>query len=61
MKIRRDSSIFEPQRRRRQRLPILPILVPALLIVLLVVAWQRGGERPVSHIEKPIAADKLGQ
>lgn len=60
MKIRRDSSIFEPTRRRR-RLPILPVLAPILVVALLVVAWQRGGERPLTRIEKTSPADQLGK
>ncbi len=60
MKIRRNDSIFEAPRRRR-RLPIIPMVLIALPIVLLILAWQRGGERPQAPVEKAIPAEKLGQ
>lgn len=62
MKIKRsNSSMFEGSRRRAPRLPVVQLALAVLVIVLLVFAWQRGGERPLKPVEKPIPAEKLGQ
>ena len=60
MKIRRSSNVFEPSR-RRGRLPVIRLVVIAALIALLVMAWQRGGEKPQAQVEKPVSSSKLGQ
>lgn len=60
MKIRRNNSMFESSRRRR-RLPLIRIALAVLVVALLVLAWQRGGERPQTPVEKAIPAERLGQ
>lgn len=60
MKIKRSSTMFEGSRRRR-RLPLIPIILAIVVIGLLVLAWQRGGEQPQAPVEKAIPADRLGQ
>ncbi|MGE4432032.1 MAG: hypothetical protein AB7E05_14960 [Sphingobium sp.] len=61
MKIKRSNNMFEPTRRRTRRLPIIPLALVILVLAVLVLAWQRGGERPIAPVEKTIPADKLGQ
>lgn len=61
MKIKRNDSMFEGSPRRRSRFPILPVALLAIAVILLVVAWQRGGERPQAPVEKVIPSEKLGQ
>lgn len=56
MKISRNY----PPRRRSPLTPIIAI-VAVLLLILLVFAWMRGGPQPMTPVEKPIAADRLGQ
>lgn len=60
MKIKRSNSMFESSRRRR-RLPLIRLILPILVLAALVLAWQRGGEKPQSPVEKAIPADRLGQ
>ncbi|MPT48079.1 MAG: hypothetical protein E2598_06615 [Sphingobium sp.] len=60
MKIKR-SSMFEGSPRRRSPFPIIPVVAAAVLILVLIVAWQRGGEKPQAPVEKAIPAEKLGQ
>jgi len=60
MKIKRSNSMFESSRRRR-RLPLIRLILPILVLAVLVLAWQRGGEKPQSPVEKAIPADRLGQ
>lgn len=60
MKIRRNDGIFEGPRRRR-RLPIFPIALGIVLVALVVLLWQRGGEQAQVRVEKAIPAEKLGQ
>ncbi|MCH4150437.1 MAG: hypothetical protein LKF30_00585 [Sphingobium sp.] len=59
MKIRRTNSFGEPTR-RRSPVPLGLILVPLALVGALGWAWHQGGEKPLTHVEKPVAADKLG-
>lgn len=59
MKIRRSDNIFDGPRRRR-RLPVIRIALVVLVAALLALLWQRGGEKPVVHVEKAIPADRLG-
>lgn len=62
MKFKRtDSNIISQGPRRRTRLPIVPLTLAVLLVLLLVWAWQRGGEQPQTRVEKPVPAAKLGQ
>lgn len=62
MKIKRQSSMFETSRRRPAlRLPIIPIALVLALALLLAFLWSRGGEKPLTPVEKPIAAEKLGR
>jgi len=54
--------MFESSRRRGgPRLPVIRLALAILVLAILVLAWQRGGERPVTPVEKPIPAEKLGQ
>ncbi|MDQ4419060.1 hypothetical protein OOT33_01175 [Sphingobium sp. DEHP117] len=59
MKIRRTNAFGEAPR-RRSPVPIGCLLPVLILIAVLGWAWHQGGEKPLSHVEKPIAADKLG-
>ena len=61
MKLKRSNSMFETSRRRKRPLPIIRLALAILVLAVLVLAWQRGGEQPQSHVEKAIPADKLGQ
>ncbi len=62
MKTNRHSSVFDTgSRRRRSRLPIVPIVILAVLIGLVVLLWSRGGEQSQQRVEKAIPADKLGK
>jgi len=36
------------------------ILIAIILVVALGWIWHQGGEKPLTRVEKPIAADKLG-
>ncbi len=56
MKISRNY----PPRRRNPLTTILAIVAVVLLAVL-IFAWIRGGPQPMKPVEKPIAADRLGQ
>lgn len=60
MKIKRSSNVFESARPRR-RLPLFRLALLAALIIVFILAWQRGGEQKQTPVEKPIAAEKLGQ
>jgi len=62
MKIKRsNSSMFEGSRRRGTRLPLIRVALAIVILAILVLAWQRGGERPMAPVEKTIPAEKLGQ
>jgi hypothetical protein len=65
MKIKRQSSVFDTPLgggvRRRSRLPLIPIILFALLVLFVVFIWSRGGEQSQVTVEKVISADKLGQ
>ena len=61
MKLKRSNSMFESPRRRRPRLPIIRLALLIVVVAVLVLAWQRGGEQPQSPVEKAIPADRLGQ
>ncbi len=60
MKIRRTNSFGEPPR-RRSPVPMGCILLAIIVIAALGWAWHQGGEQPLTRVEKPIAADKLGR
>ena len=56
------SSFGGPDRRlRRSRTPIVWVILLILLLALLALLWSKGGERPMTQVEKPIPADKLGK
>lgn len=57
MKISRN---YPPRRRRSPLTPIVAIAA-VILLALLVFAWMRGGPQPMTPVEKPIAADRLGR
>lgn len=59
MKIRRSNSFGEPAR-RRSPVPMGCILLALIVIAALGWAWHQGGEKPLTPVEKPIPADKLG-
>ncbi len=62
MKLRRnDSSIISGAPKRRVRLPVFRSILAVLVVLLLVWAWQRGGEQPQRPVEKAVPAAKLGQ
>jgi len=62
MKLRRnDSSIISGAPKRRVRIPFFRLILGALVVLVLVWAWQRGGEQPQHPVEKAIPAAKLGQ
>ncbi len=49
----------DPYRRRRHPLEYIIWLVPVLLLLLLCLAWWKGGEKPVTQIEVPVPSEKL--
>ena len=49
----------DPYRARRHPLFWLGPLILILFVVLLAVAWSRGGEKPLQNIEVPVPAEKL--
>ncbi|RXR28613.1 hypothetical protein [Sphingobium fluviale] len=59
MKIRRTNAFGEPPR-RRSPVPIGCLLGVLIVLAVLGWAWHQGGEQPLSHVEKPVAADSLG-
>lgn len=65
MKIKRHSSVFDTplggRSRRRTRLPLVPIIVVALLVLGVAFLWSRGGEQAQVNVQKVIPAEKLGQ
>lgn len=62
MKLRRnDSSIISGAPKRRVRFPLFRSILAVLVVLLLVWAWQRGGEQPLRPVEKAVPAAKLGQ
>jgi hypothetical protein len=56
MKLSRSA----PYRQRRHPIVILFWLVPILLVLLLVLSWWKGGEKPIQQIEIPVPAETLG-
>jgi multidrug resistance efflux pump len=62
MKRNRNYSSFESStRRRRSSLPIVPIVLLILVAAFLWFIWSRGGEKPLTTVEKPVAAERLGK
>lgn len=62
MKLRRnDSSIISGAPKRRIRFPLFRLIFAVLIVLLLIWAWQRGGEQPQHPVEKPVPAARLGQ
>jgi len=57
MKISRN----DPLRRRRHPLSLIVWIVPLLILLVLILSWWNGGERPVKQIETPVPADQLGK
>lgn len=49
----------DPYRPRRHPLFFMGPLLIALLVLLLVVSWMKGGEKPVGEIEMPVPSEKL--
>jgi len=50
----------DPYRPRRHPLFFLGPLLLGLFVLLLVVSWWKGGEKPVGEIEIAVPAEKLG-
>jgi len=49
----------DPYRPRRHPIVKLGWILLALLILLLCLAWWRGGEKPVGRIEIPVSSEQL--
>ncbi|HWJ69378.1 MAG TPA: hypothetical protein VNS79_04940 [Sphingobium sp.] len=57
MKISRN----DPLRRRRHPLSLIVWIVPLLILLVLALAWWKGGGQAVGPIEIPVPADQLGK
>ncbi len=51
----------DPLRRRRHPLAFVIWIFPLLFVLLLALAWSKGGEKPMGQIEIPVPADQLGK